>query len=79
MPDTLTIRLTESDRAILELDARKHGVGIATYVRALALSRVEDLRRERIRAGSAAVAAHVRSSRTAREELDDYGTPMADV
>jgi len=71
----ISLRLDADVRATLEAEAKAHGIGLATYLRRLAASAAHDVRRARIRAGSAAVARHVAESQTARDFMADWGTP----
>ena len=79
MADTLTIRLDERDRAILEAAARERGTGLSTFVRNLAQSEAQRLRKEAIRADGARVVAYIASNAAAREEIEMYGTPIDEL
>jgi len=75
----ISIRLDADVREILEAEARAQGIGLASYLRQLAARAARDVRRARIRAGSEAVARHVAARHPAREFMDDWGTPGAEV
>jgi predicted transcriptional regulator len=75
MSAPISIRLDADVRETLEAEARAQGVGLATYLRQLAATAA---RRSRIRAGSAAVARHVATDQSARDFMDDWGTPDAE-
>ncbi|MGH9055139.1 MAG: DUF1778 domain-containing protein [Acidimicrobiales bacterium] len=79
MSPTLTIRLDTEDRIALEAAARKKGKGLSSYVRELAETEAARLRRESIRAEGDRVVAYLRANPEAAEELDEIGTPLADV
>ena len=75
MTAPISIRLDPGVREMLEAEARAQGIGLATYLRQRAAKAARDVRRARIRAGSAAVAQHVATDRGARAFMDDWGTP----
>lgn len=79
MTTSVTIRLRAEDRETLESEARERGSGLSTLVRALAEDEARRVRRERIRKDGESVIAHLKSSESARDELDDYGGPLADL
>lgn len=79
MAETLTIRLDAEDRAALEAAARGRGKGLSAYVRELAEAEARRVRRERIRAEGDRVMAHLAARSDARAELDDIGTPQAEL
>ncbi|HZU17143.1 MAG TPA: CopG family transcriptional regulator [Candidatus Dormibacteraeota bacterium] len=74
--ETLTIRLNEDDRAILEATARQRGQGLSTFVRELAESEARRLRREAIRAEGERVLAYLAQHPEAQAELEEIGTPI---
>jgi hypothetical protein len=59
----------------LEAEAKAQGIGLATYLRQLAAKAARDVRRSSIRADSAAVGRHVATDYSARDFMDDWGTP----
>ncbi len=73
----VSIRLEPEIRITLELEAKMRGIGLATYLRQIAGQAARDVRRARIREGSAAVAQHAATSADARAFMDDWGTPDA--
>ncbi|HLG73154.1 MAG TPA: DUF1778 domain-containing protein [Chloroflexota bacterium] len=75
MGQTLTIRLKDSEREILERAAREHGSGLSTYVRKLASAEATRLRNEEIRAQGQKVVDYLKTNPAARQELEEYGTP----
>lgn len=79
MADTLTIRLNDSDREVLERAAHDRGIGLSGLVRALAEAEATRLRRERIRAAGESIVSYLRESADAREEIDANGVPQSDL
>ncbi|MGH2913925.1 MAG: DUF1778 domain-containing protein [Solirubrobacteraceae bacterium] len=77
--ETLTIRLDPEDRAALEEAARKDGKGLSSLVRELAEAEARRVRREAIRADGERVMAHLNAHPEARAELDQLGTPVAEL
>jgi predicted transcriptional regulator len=78
MSAPISIRLDEEVRKTLEAEAKAQGIGLASYLRALATRAARDVRRARIRAGSAAVARHVAENQIAWAFMEDWGTPGSD-
>ncbi len=76
--ETLTIRLDADDRAVLAATARQRGQGLSAYVRALAETEAQRLRRMAIRAEGERVLAHLADHRAARAELEEFGTPISE-
>jgi len=74
----ISIRLDADVRETLEAEAKAQGIGLASYLRQLAAKAARDVRRARIRAGSAAVARHIATDQSARDFMDDWGTPDAE-
>jgi hypothetical protein len=74
----ISIRLDIDVRETLEAEARAQGIGLASYLRQLATKAARDVRRARIRAGSAAVARRVETYPAARDFMGDWGTPDAE-
>lgn len=79
MAETLTIRLDPADRAALEMAARGQGKGLSAFVREMAHAEARRVRREAIRADGERVVAHLAEYPETREELDELGTPQADL
>lgn len=79
MAKTLTIRLDADDRAALEAAARGRGKGLSAFVREIAEAEARRVRRDAIRADGDRVVAHLAHRPDARTELDDLGTPIADL
>ncbi len=79
VPETLTIRLDPADRATLEAAAAAEGKGVSAYVRELAETEAQRVRRQAIREDGDRVVAHLRSNAEARTELDEFGTPATDA
>lgn len=79
MASTLTIRLSPEDRAALEEVAREHGMGVSAFVRQLTEAEIRRARREAIRAEGDRVVAYLAENPSAREEMEDLGTPQSDV
>jgi hypothetical protein len=69
----VSIRLDADVRETLEAGARAQGIGLARYLRRLATKAANDVRRARIKAGSAAVARHVAENGSARKFMEDWG------
>lgn len=78
MSTTLTIRLDDRDREVLEDAARKVGRGISSFVRDLAHEEADRLRRAEIRAQGERVVSYLAHSPEARAELELYGTPVGE-
>lgn len=76
MTDTLTIRLTRKDRAVLEEAASRQGVGLSAYIRDLAEAEARRQRRTAIRAEGERWLAGL--SPEARAELELLGTPQSE-
>jgi predicted DNA-binding protein len=68
----ISIRLDPEVRETLETEAKARGIGLATYLRQLASDAARAARRERIRAGSAAVAGHIAEDPEARMFVEDW-------
>jgi uncharacterized protein (DUF1778 family) len=79
MAETLTIRLKEDDRTVLEVAAREQGKGLSTLVREIAEAEARRIRRELIRAEGGRVVAWLAEHPEAREELDGIGTPLSEL
>jgi len=79
MAETLTIRLDADDRAVLEAAARRQGKGLSAFIREIAEAAARQERREAIRADGDRVMAHLAKHPEARSELDELGTPQADL
>jgi hypothetical protein len=71
----ISVRLDADVRETLEAEAKAQGMGVASYLRQLAAKAARDVRRARIRAGSAAVARHAATDPAAREFIADWGMP----
>ena len=79
MADTLSIRLDERDREILEAEAQRAGTGLSSFIRALAEAEARRLRNAAIRAEGERVVEYLATSPAAREELEMYGTPISEL
>jgi hypothetical protein len=79
MGHPVSIRLDDDVQLTLQDAARERGVGLSTYLREVAANEARRLRRERIRAQSLTVGAHVEASAEAREFFSDWGTPSGEV
>jgi len=79
MAQTLTIRLEERDRKVLEEVARRRGTGLSAFVRELAESEASRLRREAIRADGERIVAYLDEHPEAQTELETYGTPIGEL
>jgi hypothetical protein len=78
MRSPISIRLDAEVRKTLEAEAKAQGIGLASYLRQLAAKAARDVRRARVRAGSAAVARQVAENQAARDFMADWGTPGAE-
>jgi uncharacterized protein (DUF1778 family) len=76
---TLTIRIDDRDREVLEAAARASGVGISTYLRELAQDRARSLRRAAIRSQGETVVSYLRLHPEAQGELESLGTPLGEL
>jgi len=79
MTKTLTIRLDPEDRATLEKAAHEQGKGLSAYLRELAEVWARQLRQQAIRAEGARVVAYLARHPEAQAELEELGTPLADI
>ncbi len=79
MAETLTIRLDQDDREVLETAAHRQGKGLSTFVREIAHAEARRVRRETIRADGDRVMAHLAEHADALRELDEIGTPLTDL
>lgn len=77
--ETLTIRLNADDRAVLEAAARRQGKGLSAFIREMAEAAARQVRRETILADGDRVMAHLAKHPEAQSELDELGTPQADL
>jgi uncharacterized protein (DUF1778 family) len=77
MTDTLTIRLEQAHRDVVELAARAGGLGLSGYVSSLAEAEAARLRREMIRADGDRVVCYLLENPRAKAELDVYSVPQA--
>lgn len=79
MGSPVSVRLDDDVQATLEAAAHARGVGLSTYLRELAVTEAKRVRRERIRAQSRAVGAHIAATPEARSFYEDWGTPNAET
>ena len=79
MTDTLTIRLEQAHRDVLEFAARARGLGLSGYVSSLAEAEAARLRREMIRADGDRVVCYLLENPRAKAELDVYSVPQAEL
>jgi uncharacterized protein (DUF1778 family) len=79
MAETLTIRLGEAARAVLEAAARRNGTGLSAFIRDLAEAEARRLSREAIRADGERIVTYLEQHPHARAELEIYGTPNGDL
>ena len=75
----VSLRLDDDVRAVLERDARAHGVGLATYLRNLATEQAKQLRKAAVREQSRALGERARSSTGVAEFYDDSGSSAPEV
>lgn len=79
MAETLTIRLDADDRAVLEAAAREQGKGLSAFVREIAEAAARQVRRDMVRADGERVMTYLSTHPGAESELDELGTPLADL
>ncbi len=79
MAETLTIRLEQVDREVLERAARERGLGLSGFVRSLAEAEAARLRREIIRADGDRIVSYLLENSRAKAELDEYGVPQSEL
>ncbi len=79
MGATLTIRLDDHDRKILEAEARRRSIGLSAFIRDLAEAEARHLARAAIRAEGERVTAYMAAHPQAQQEIDEYGTPASDL
>jgi uncharacterized protein (DUF1778 family) len=77
MAKPVSVRIDEEDQRELMRAARERGLGLSSYLRALAAREAHALRRERIRVQSRAVGEHHAASADARAFHDDWGGSLA--
>ncbi|HEX6511057.1 MAG TPA: DUF1778 domain-containing protein [Chloroflexota bacterium] len=75
MGATLTIRLSDKAREILESAAHRQGTGLSAYVRQIAEAEAKRLRNEEIKRGFEPVMEYLRKNPAARQELEFWGRP----
>jgi hypothetical protein len=79
MAETLSIRLDDRDREILEAEAQRSGTGLSSFIRALAETEARRLRNAAIRSEGEPVVAYLATNPAARQELETYGTPIGEL
>ena len=79
MGTPISVRLDDAVRTELEAEAKAQGIGLATYLRQLAAQAAREVRRARIRAGTAKVARYIAENPEAQAFYNDWGTPRADL
>ena len=79
MAETLTIRLEERDRVVLEAAARRNGTGLSAFIRDLAEAEARRLSREAIRADGERIVAYLERQPKAQAEIETYGTPIGEL
>jgi uncharacterized protein (DUF1778 family) len=79
MAQTLTIRLGDKDRIILEEAARRNGTGLSAFIRDLAETEARRLAGEAIRAQGERVVSYLAQHPQAQDELETYGTPIGEL
>jgi len=75
MSAPVSVRLDDEVRQILEAEARDRNVGLSTLLRQIAADTAKQVRRERIRRATKAVADYAARNPEAAEFLEDWGTP----
>lgn len=78
MNSPVSIRLNDEVRATLEAEAKARGLGLATLLREIAADAAREVRRERIKAESAAVGRFVAGDRDAQALINALGRPPVD-
>lgn len=78
MGKPISVRLEAQIQSTLEAAAKARGIGLSTYLRELAEREAARVRRERIRAQSAAVGAYVAGSAEGRAFYEDWGAPASE-
>jgi hypothetical protein len=78
MGKPISVRLDAQSQRTLEAAADARGIGLSTYLRELADREAARVRRERIRAQSAAVGAYAAGSAEGRTFYEEWGTPASD-
>jgi hypothetical protein len=78
MGKPISVRLEAQIQSTLEAAAKARGIGVSTYLRELAEREAARVRRERIRAQSAAVGAYVAGNVDGRAFCDDWGAPTSE-
>ncbi|HVA25557.1 MAG TPA: DUF1778 domain-containing protein [Chloroflexota bacterium] len=78
MAGTLTIRLREQDREILETAAKTQGTGLSGFIRQLAEAEAKRLRNEEIRREFEEVVKYIATHPEARDELEMYSDAVID-
>lgn len=75
MSATLTIRLRDRDREILETAAKGQGTGLSGFIRKLAEAEARRLAQEESRVAFSEIMRHVAAAPMLQAELDAWGTP----
>jgi len=78
MAAPISVRLDEDVRATLAVETRNRGIGLATYLRQLATEAAREIRRNAIRAHSAAVARQIAENPEAKDFAEFWGTPRSE-
>jgi hypothetical protein len=79
MSAPISIRLDDDMREILEAEAKRREIGLSTLLREIAGNAAKEVRRQRIREGSEAVAKYVAGSPEAQEFFEFWGTPRMEL
>jgi hypothetical protein len=79
MSAPISVRLDDDMRKILESEAERRQIGLSTLLREIATKAAREVRRQRIREQTKAVADYVASSPEAQEFFEFWGTPRMEI
>jgi ribbon-helix-helix CopG family protein len=79
MSAPISIRLDDDMREILEAEAKRREIGLSTLLREIAGNAAKEVRRQRIREQTKAVAEYVSGSPEAQEFFEFWGTPRMEL
>jgi hypothetical protein len=74
MGRTLTIRLEDKDREILEEAAKEEGIGLSSFIRQLAAAEAKRLWTAKVRQEFEEIAKYIASNPEAQAEIEDWGS-----
>ncbi len=79
MSNPISVRLDDTTREVLEKEAQGRNIGLSALLREIAAKAAREVRRQRIREQTKAVAAYIASNPEAKEFFEFWGTPTAEL